>query len=81
MPEHWFSLIHRFPSCKSRIEDSVLIQEYTSQRKPVFWYILSSVKPPSLYLLVYEICSNVTTIKTSTRNCGVLIILMLTLNK
>ena len=41
MPEYCFSLIRRFSSCKTRIEDSVLTQEYSCQRKSVFWYILS----------------------------------------
>ena len=41
MPEYSFSLTRYFPY-KDRIVDSVFIQEYTSQRKPVFTHILRS---------------------------------------
>ena len=41
MPEYGFSLTRIFPH-KDRIEDSVSLQENTSQRQPVFWYILRS---------------------------------------
>ena len=42
MPEHGFSLTRIFPYA-DKIEDSLLMREYTSQRKPVFWHILRGV--------------------------------------
>ena len=41
MPEYSFSLTRYFPY-KDRIVDSVFIQEYKSQRKPVFSHVLRS---------------------------------------
>ena len=38
MPEYRFSMTRRF-SYKDKIVDSVLMWEYTGQRKPVFWHI------------------------------------------
>ena len=50
MQEHGFSLTRIFPY-KDRIKDSVLIREYTGQRKPIFWDILRNatyfkISPP-----------------------------------
>ena len=47
MPEYRFSLTFIF-SDKERISDSVLIREYTSQRKPVFWHISRIVSYPEM---------------------------------
>ena len=41
MPEYGFSLTRILPY-KDRIVDSVLIREYTGQRKTVYWHILYS---------------------------------------
>ena len=41
MPEYGFSMTCIIPY-KDRIFDSVLIREYTGQRKPVLWHILGS---------------------------------------
>ena len=41
MPEYRFSLTCIFPY-KDKIDDSVLIRNYTGQRKSIFWHILCS---------------------------------------
>ena len=58
MPENRFSLTPIFPY-KDRIVDSVLIREYTSQRKPVFWHVLHSAywkKYWKSYVKILEKC-------------------------
>ena len=49
MPEYGFSMTRILPY-KDRIVGSVLIQENTGQRKPVFWHILRSARYTGLIL-------------------------------